>query len=140
MELRIRDNNNILEAAFGYWLIPHIRVKLLSSIKDFNLKLWDDYLNNSTKISRMYNKTYKAEDIIEFASRHIDCKCSYSGEICIQFDSNVFVPGFDRLSLTTILKTINYGTLDIKACPIFTSTFNYFATNINTYVSMYYMI
>lgn len=139
MELRIRDSNKFIDVQFGLWLIPRIKTKLISSIRKYKLNTWDTYLTEDASIKRLYKKDYKAEDVITFAADNLSCT-GVDGEISIQFNFNKLVPGFDRLRLTTIVKTINYGTLDIKSCPIFTDTFNYFAKNIDTYVGIYYRL
>lgn len=137
MELRIRDSQMILDEDFGRWLLPIIRVNLISSIRKYKFDLWNEYLTSSTSVNRLYDKTYTANEIIIFAANNLIYKGS-TGEIIISFDNNKFVPGFDRLRLATIIKTINYGTLEIKQCSIFTDTFNYFAENIDKYVGLYY--
>lgn len=137
MELRIRDSNQIVDVEFGNWLISLIKVKLLSSLTKYNFDKWNEYLTKSDKLTRLYTRNYTVFEVVRFASTNIVCKGS-DGDISIQFDNTKLVPGFDRLHLHTIVKTINYGTLDIKGCPIFTDTFDYFSKDIDTYVSMYY--
>ena len=139
MELRIRDSNNIVDEEFGHWLIPRIKTKLISNIGTYKLQNWDKYLTDSTTLKRLYEKDYKAADIVVFAANNLVCTGS-DGDISIQFNTNKFVPGFDRAKLITLVKTINYGTLDTKGCPIFTDTLNYFAKHINNYVNMYYRL
>lgn len=139
MELRVQDSNQIIDIDFGEWLISHIRVKLLSSVSKYRFDKWDDFLTESENISRLYTRQYSVLEVVKFASKNIVCKGA-TGDISIQFDNTKLVPGFDRLPLNTILKTINYGTLDIKGCPIFTDTLEYFAKDIDTYVHMYYNI
>ena len=72
-----------------------------------------------------------------FAADNLLCTCA-NGEVVITFNKTKFVQGYDRLQLVTLIKTINYGTLDIKGCPIFTDTLKYFETNIDTYIKLYY--
>ena len=137
MELRIRDSQNIIDIDFGLWLLPRIRSKLVSNIQKYILVNWDKYLTNSDKLPRIYKKDYRTEDIIIFAAKNLVCK-GVAGDISIQFDANKFVPGFDRVKLNVLVKTINYGTLDIKGCPIFEDTFKYFSTSIDDFVKSYY--
>ena len=139
MELRVRDSNKIIDVDFGAWLSNRIKIKLLSNSKKYNFVHWDKYLSESETLKRLYKKDYKAMDVIVFASKNIVCKGT-DGEISITFDNTKFVPGFDRLPLVTLVKTINYGTQDSKGCPIFTDTFNYFVKNLDTYVGMYYSL
>ena len=137
MDLRIYDSHNFVDVDFGLWLINRIRVKLVSNISKYDLQVWDNFLNNSKELRRLYTKKYKTEDLIIFASNNLTCSGD-SGEITISFNPNQFAPGFDRIRLNTLLKTINYGTLDTKGCSIFSDTFNYFSENIDQYVSLYY--
>ena len=138
MELRLRDSASIIDESFAVWLRSHIKVKLISSINKYKLVNWDKYLNESENVSRLYkDKKYKASEIIMFAASKLVCT-SVRGEVVISFKKNTFVPGFDRLDLNNIIKTINYGTVDIKGCPIFSDVLNNFAKNIDTYASMYY--
>ena len=137
MELRIRDSQMILDEAFGHWLIPIIKTKLISNIRKYKFNNWDEYLTSSTAVARLYDRKYTAAEVVIFAAKNLVCKGA-SGEIVISFDNTKFVPGFDRLRLNTIIKTINYGTLEVKQCSIFTDTLNHFADNIDKYVSLYY--
>lgn len=139
MELRIRDSANIIGVDFGYWLIPKIRAKLVSNIKNYYLVNWDKYLTNTETIKRLYKKDYKAAEIIIFAANNLVCTGT-DGELVIRFNDVKFIPGFDRLNLGVAVKTLNYGTLDIKGCSIFTDTLTSFADDIDTYVSLYYRL
>lgn len=140
MELRIRDSQQIIDEAFGKWLIPRIKTKLISSISRYKFANWDNYLSTSDNIPRLYeDKEYTAASIIIFAANELVCQGG-PGEIVIEFNTNDFVPGYDRLKLTTIIKTINYGTLDIKGCPIFTDVLDHFARHISTYARLYYRL
>ena len=139
MELRIRDSQGFVDDGFGYWLLPRIKSKLISNISRYKTVNWDKYLTESENLNRLYKKEYKVSDIIIFAANNLVCNGS-DGDISIQFDNTKFVPGFDRIRLSTIVKLVNYGTLDMKACPIFTDTFHYFANNIDSYVGLYYRL
>lgn len=139
MILTLTDKDNIVDTDFGNWLIDHIRTKLISSINSNKLITWNEFINNTDVLDRLYNSSYSAEAIIIYASKHLKCNSS-NGKIIIGIDDNILVPGFDRLKLKTICKLINYGTTDIKGYPIFSDTFNYFKDNILDYVRMYYVI
>lgn len=139
IELRIRDASKIIDENFARWLVPYIRTRLIASISQYKLAQWDDYITNSTTITKLYDKEYKASDIIIFAANNIVYTC-LPGEIIINFDNTKFIPGFDRLRIDTIVKLINYGTLEIKGCPIFLNTFNYFEKHIDLYVKYYYRV
>ena len=139
MELHLIDANQIIDAQFGEWISQKICTKLLSSIKDYYLGNWDKYLTTSNTLTRLYTQQYKTSDILTFAANNLVCK-GVAGDITIKVDNTKFVPGFDRLNLLTIVKTINYGTLDTKGCPIFTDVFNEFSEHIDEYVRMYYRV
>lgn len=137
IQLRIKDNTGIVQQDFGIWLIPKIKLSLLANIKKFNFSQWNEFLTTSDKLTRLYKKDYTVSEIVEFASKNLQCSNIVNG-ISIHFKNNVVVPGFDRLNLNAIIKTINYGTLDTKPCPIFTATMNEYAENINEYARVYY--
>ena len=139
MELRIKDENQIVDTDFDKWLIPYIRVKIFASLGQYNLQQWDAYLTTSKNVPRLYDKTYSTREVIQFACQHLVCK-GVPSEISIQFDNTQFVPGFDRLRLTTLVKTINYGTLDMNGCPIFSDVFTWFIENIDDYIKFYYRV
>ena len=63
-----------------------------------------------------------------------------AAELCQDAYKNKFVSGYDRLNLERVLKTINYGTLSIKACPIVSNVFAYFAEDIVSYARQYYQV
>lgn len=139
MELRITDKEQILDTSFGRWLIDRMRFSLVRNFNNYNFTNWDKWLNETTSVSRLFDKNYSVLDIILFASKHIVCD-GVNGELHIHFNNNIFVPGFDRWKLTTCIRTINFGNLEVKGCPIFTDTFDEFAEDIDNYVSVFYMI
>lgn len=139
MELRIREPNNFADRLFGLWLVSKIRTHLISNMKNYHFDQWNNYINKSEDIRKLQAKHLSVEQIIIFASDNITCTC-VPGELVISFNLKKFVPTFDRLSLNTIIKTINYGTLDIKGCPIFTDTLKEFEKNIDNLLSSYYLI
>ena len=137
MELRIKDSEEFVDTDFGRWLVLRIRSKLISNLSKYNWVVLDKYLTESSSIRRLYNKSYKASDIIMFAANNLVCS-GISGEIVISLNKDKFVPTYDRESLDVLARLINYGTLDVKGCPIFTDTFAYFSKNINMYLRLYY--
>lgn len=139
MELIIRDSSKLIDSTFGKWLIPQIKIKLLSKISNYNFKNIDKYLTESDEIKRLYKKDYTSKDVIIFAADNLVCNGT-DGEIYISFSNTKYVPGYDRFNLLTAVKTINYGTLSVKGCPIFTDTFKYFEKNIQQFVELFYRI
>ena len=140
MQLHLRDSNDLLDDKFARWLIVRIRFKLISSISRYNLTNWDKYFNTSKEVNRLYkDKTYRASDIIIFAANNL-VYTSTKNEIRIFINNNKFVPGYDRLKLSVASKTLNYGTIDIKGCHIFTDVLEQFAKDINIYVAQFYRL
>lgn len=137
MELRLIDAQQILDVDFGRWLIPFIKTNLIANYSNYSFVNWETFLNETEDIKRLYNKKYRVFDILKFASNNLICD-GIAGEVHIHFNNNIYVPGFDRWKLTSAIKTINFGTLDIKGCPIFTDTLDEFASKINTYIGIYY--
>lgn len=137
IKLLIQDSSKIIEVGFGEWLVNRIKSRLLSNIKKYKFQNLDKYLTEAVELNRLYKKKYTAEDIIFFASNNLVCRGT-DGEVCVLFDNTKFVPGFDRLKLDTAVRIINFGTLSVKGCPIFTDTFNYFEKNIQELAEMYY--
>lgn len=138
MRLHIYDEHKFVDEGFGQWLIPRIQFKLIQNLRKYKMGAWEQFLNESETISRLYSRKYHVQEIVIFAANNLVCK-GIDGNISIEF-RETSVPGFDRLSLRGISKTINYGTLQIKGCPIFTDTFNFFAENINDYLELYYEV
>ena len=137
MELKIHDPHEFLTIDFGKWLVSTIRSKLIHSISKYNFARWDNFLNTSEVFKKLYVNNYKTETLIIFAANNIVCKRA-GEDLVVRFNNTKWVPGFDRVNLYSLLKTINYGTLDVKSCPIFTDVFKSFKDNIQTYVNLYY--
>lgn len=137
MELRIHDPHEFLTRDFCQWLVANIRAKIINSMRKYNLDKWTEFLNNSTMFKKIYKDTYKTETLIVFACNNLVFK-RVNDDIVIQFDNTKWVTGFDRVNLFSTLKMINYGTLDMKSCPIFTDVFKSFKDNIQNYVNLYY--
>ena len=140
MELHVFDEDKFVDIGFGLWLIPKIRACLISNYRWFKFDNWETYINTSDNVKRIYeDKEYKVLDIIIQCANNLVCEGT-DGDIRIQINKNTYMPGYDRLNLYTIAKTINYGVLDISPCPIFSSTFADFAGSINDYVREYYQV
>lgn len=138
MYLKLTDSSNVIDYGFGLWLISKIKTRLLSNIDTKKLVHWNNYFSElpSNEASIQDNSS---QQIIVFAVSNLTCKLN-QGELIITYDQTKFIPGYDRLKLSTAIKTINYGTLSIKGYPIFSDTFKYFAENIDTYIKLYYNI
>lgn len=140
MELIIRDSNKLLTDDFARWLLSKVKIKLIANISRYNVENFDNYLNESNDIKRLYkDKNYRASDIIMFAANNLVYSFSET-EIRIHVDFNKYTPGYDRLKINTAAKLINYGTADKRGCPIFTNILNQFAENIQDYISLYYRL
>ena len=139
IELHLHDSNNLIDLDFAEWLLERIQIKLISNLKKYNLKRWDEFFSSSLEVSRLYAKNYRAEDILLFAIKHMKCTVTTS-ELRVTFNGDILVPGFDRLKLSTAIKLINYGTRSVKGCPLFSNTFEEIRDDIQNYIRMYYMI
>lgn len=139
MELRITDKDGILDITFAKWLSKRIQIRLVSNFRKFDFSNWEQWLNETDNIKRLYDKKYTVYELVTFASKNI-VYYGTNGELTIGFNNNVFVPGFDRWKLSSCIKTLNFGTLQIKGCPIFTKTLDEFANDIDIYVSNYYIM
>lgn len=137
MELNIRDKDSLVDLHFGRWLITKLRAKILQEVTKSNLSVWDTYLNTTDDLTRLFNKEYTAAEIFLFAATKLVCQGN-QGNITISIPQGLFVPGYDRLNLLSILKTINYGTRDKKGVPILTNSFRYFENNIQDFARLYY--
>ena len=139
MQLNITDNSNFITIDFGKWLIPFIQTKLLSNVGNYDFRGWDKYLTESIDLPRLYTKEYKALEVITFAAKNLLC-IGRDGDIIIKFNENQYIPGFNHVKLTTLIKLIEYGTTQRKGVPIFRDTLDYFANNIESYAQKYYGI
>ena len=138
MELRIYDSHNFVSVDFGMWLIPKIKARLIADINKYSLKQFDEYINTTTSLDKLYSRIqYHSKDIIVFAANNLTCSGD-DGEIVIRFDLTKLVPGFNQLRLNDAVKLINYGNLEIKGCPIFTNVFKHFEEEIDSYIGLYY--
>lgn len=136
MKLEIGDPKNLLDRSFITWFKTKIRNKLIATIEDKKLIVWDEFFNNNPVYISIYKKRISTRDIIIAGANNLDYIKSESNFI-ITINNNVFTPGLDRIKLQSICKLINFGNLDIKGYPIFTGTFDYFAESIQDYVDRY---
>lgn len=139
MKLHVTDSSEYVDLLFGQWLCSQIKNKLLSQINSYELTKLDEYLTTEDLIPKLYSRRYFAKDIILQGSQHLVCTGD-SGNFFIHVDENVFASGFDRVKLVDLCKLINYGTLNLKGCSIFTDVFQYFSDNLTTYLHVYYQV
>lgn len=136
MQLLITDKNDVLTKDFGNWLIQRIQEKLAVDIDERKLKKWDKFFENSSEYKSIYKKKIVTKELIVIGVRNLVCFRSPI-HLSIHIDTNQFVPGLDRVRIHSVCKLINYGNQEIKGYPIFTDTFEYFASNIDDYVDQY---
>lgn len=136
MKLEISDPKNLLDRSFITWFKTKIRNKLIATIEDKKLIVWDEFFNNNPVYISIYKKKISTRDIIIAGANNLDYTKSESNFI-ITINNNIFTPGLDRIKLQSICKLINFGNLEIKGYPIFTDTFDYFAESIQDYVDRY---
>ena len=131
------DKKGFITTQFGEWLLPQIKTNLISSINLSKLFVWDEYFNNQDIIDKKYSAPIKTFDLLLFLINNLCCT-GVDGEITICIPEALKVPYFNNTKATTIAKLINNGALDIKGYPLFTTTFNKFAQEIDFYVSLFY--
>ena len=137
MELIIRGSEDILTQELGNWLCSVLKDKILMRVNDSKLIAWDNYLTNDSAVTRLYKRDYKASEVIIFAGQNLSCVVA-DGMIIIRFNLTKFVPGFDRWKLSTAIKTLNYGTLQVKGCHVFTDAFNSLKDDLPDLIRLYY--
>lgn len=136
MQLEISDHKNLLDRAFIEWLKIKIRDKIIADIDPKKLENWDNFFNNQSMYKSIYKKKISAIDLISAGASNLDYRISDS-KFQILLNPNIYASGLDRIKVDTICRLINYGNRDLAGYPIFTDTFNYFAENIDLYVSRY---
>ena len=136
MRLVVTDKDNIIDVDFGLWLCNLIKLKIQALLSKYNFNAWDNYLTTS-QLPRMYSREYRAEDVIIQAANNLVCTGG-PGNISIHVNTAQLTSGFKQVKLNTLVKTINYGSLNIKGCPIITDVFTDIAKHIDKYVLVYY--
>ena len=136
MKLVIHDPNSVLNDSFKPWFIMKLRNHIINSISDAKLQNWNTYLNELPEYRSIYKKKLAARDIIIAGASNLIAIDS-SDSIIFMINPNIYAPGLDRVKLDSICKLINYGNNDMKAYPIFTDTFNYFRSELQTYISRF---
>lgn len=139
MQLYIQGPNQLINKEFGQWLCSRISLKLISSIRKYNLTSIEEYINKTETIPRLYKRAYKVSEVIIFAAQNLSCIAD-NGYIILRFDTTKFVPGFDRVKLLALIKLINYGNLEVKGCHIFTDVLRSIENDITYLVKQFYRI
>lgn len=136
MQLKVTDEDKIIDTDFGLWLCDIIKLNIKSQLSKYNFTVWNNYLTTS-QLPRMYSRNYCAEDIMIQAANNLVCTGG-PGNISIHVNTAQLTSGFKQIKLNTLVKTINYGILSIKGCPIITDVFTDVAKHIDQYVTAYY--
>lgn len=135
MHLLISGNKDLVTIDFGKWLIPKISKKLISSVNNTRLKLWDNYFKKL--LSNDTSSFEKSDDItltlVFSCAEKLVCVETKDG-ILIQIDPELKI---NNIKLSVLSKTLNFGTLTQQGYPIFTDTYEYFSENIRTFFKMY---
>lgn len=136
MQLVLYDEANKLPKLFPQWLLRRIKTNLVHNMNIAKINLWNDVLNEQYKEFKLYPISLKADRIIRLGIDHVIIS-STDDTVIYHIDSNVFVPGLDRVKVSEICKLINYGTLSQEGFPLFTQTFNEVENNFTYYISEY---
>lgn len=136
MQLVLYDEANKLPKLFPQWLLRRIKTNLVHNMNTAKINLWNDVLNEQYKEFKLYPLSLKADRIIRLGIDHVIIS-STDDTVIYHIDSNVFVPGLDRVKVSEICKLINYGTLSQEGFPLFTQTFNEVENNFTYYISEY---
>ena len=139
MQLSIRGPQDVVTSEFGQWLCLILKARLEKHLNSPKLQKWDQYLTSTSVVKRLYTRPYTVSEVVSFAAKHLSCVV-VTGLLIIRFDSTKFVPGFDRLPLTTAIKLLSHGNRDIEGCPIFRDAFESVKNQIVDLARLYYGI
>lgn len=137
MHISIKRTTEEINKDFGEFLIVKIKELLLLNINEPRLILLNNYINNEIiAFKSIYRKHISAQEIILLGLQHLKVSESPTN-ILISINSNIFIPGYDRIKLLDACKLINYGNSEIKGYPIFTNTFTKIVNEIDDYYNEY---
>ena len=136
MRIEIQSDSEVIDKHFGYYLIDLIRDEIRHRINPIKLVNLNQYIEENNIFKSVYRKRISCEEIIIIGSRNLICR-ETATKLIIEINNNALIPGLDRVKINSACKLINYGTVDIKGYPIFTTIFNEFTDNINLFVKEY---
>ena len=139
MKLEIRDSSGLLKPEFGKWLAKRAYYHISKQIDDKKCARFDNYFNSNKNVlfPLIGNKTkVSTHDIILLGGKNLILQTT--DPITVEIDHKITTPNFDRASLNTLCKFINYGNTQILGYPIFTDVFQELVDNIDELVDEYY--
>lgn len=137
MKLEILDSENKLTYGFGRWIIRQIQFNFHKTVNPDKLKNWDNFFENSDEYSFLYSKPVKALTILQTGVRGLQCH-KLPDKLIISFNSNQFMPGFDRVKVDTLCRLITFGNNSLQGYPIIKDVLQEVADNINDYIEQYF--
>lgn len=123
MRMFIKKNAGFTENDM-YTIVSQMKQYIIDNIDDKKLLLWDAYLEDN-HYNEFDGEVLTARTILTLGASCIDYTESQDYFI-IKVDFSK-ITRKNTAKLYDICKMINFGTLQMKAYPIFTDTFNYFS-------------
>jgi hypothetical protein len=139
MKLEITNKDNSLPSGFGDWLKGIVQDKILSSLEETRLLLWNEYLNSDGVIDFASKKSILAKEIIMYGVSNLRV-LKLPQKFIIEINPNAFMFGLNSTKIEKLCRLINYGNASIKGYPIFSRVFSEVAENIDSYVETYLRI
>ena len=136
MKLEILDENNQLDYAFGRWLIKQIQLEFRLNVDMRKLQNWDKFFAESDEYKSIYSQPVKTITILQTALKNLQCD-NLPDKLIIKFNTNQFMPGFDRVKVDTLLRLITFGNNSLQGYPIVKDILQRVADNIGDYINRY---
>lgn len=134
MIIEIYDPEMLLGPDFGMWLIKRVKQHIIINLDPKKLIVWDDFFNNKNNgYVSLYNKKISTYKLILQGADNLRC-LRLPDRLVIRFNANQYFKGLDRVPIEATCKLINFGTIDLPACPVFINAFRDVVDNINRYV------
>lgn len=123
------------EDGFITWLLPVIRDYVISSVDENKLIKVDEHINNNKYFHTIFKNKISSKDVIVAAMYNLVVN-DYWNRTIISVDNNAIVPN-TTTKISTVIKTVNFGTMSIMGYPIITTRFKYIEDNIDAFYEMY---
>mgnify|MGYP003296518528 CR=1 FL=1 len=136
MKLILSDEQNLLNEDFIEWIIFQLKLNFHAKLNPKKLEKWDEYLNTSDDIPRLYNIPLSSKKILTEGIDNLTYH-TLPQKYVIQIDSNKLVFGLNLTKLESICKLINYGNSSMTGYPIFTELFSEIEENFSQYIDRY---
>lgn len=136
MRLEILNPESELDLEFAQWLRQKIIERFNAQLDPNKLVNWDAFFNNSLEYT-LTSGIIRIEVILRRIITELQITM-LPDKIIFSFSKNKYVPGFDRLSIDNLIRTITFGNASLGGYPIIVDTLQYYADNINDYIELYY--